>query len=135
VSDQQPYGQTPEPVPPGWYPADGGLRWWDGQQWTEHVQPASQYAPQYAHQYAGGPAGRTVVVTDARVSVAEVTVAWIVAVLSGFYMLPWAIAATRGKSNSGTIGLVNLLLGWTVVGWVVALVMACTPHRVTVVHT
>ena len=130
VSEQPPYGQTPEPVPPGWYQADGGLRWWDGHQWTEHVQPASSYASQY-----GGPPGRPVVVTDARVSVAEVTIAWIVAVLSGFYMLPWAIAATRGKSNSGTVGLVNLLLGWTVIGWVVALVMACTPHRVTVLQT
>lgn len=26
--------------------------------------------------------------------------------------------------------LVSLLLGWTVVGWIVALVMACTAHRV-----
>jgi hypothetical protein len=130
VSDQPPYGQLPEPVPPGWYQAGDGLRWWDGRQWTEHVQPAPSNAPLY-----GGSPGRPVVVTDARVSVAEVTIAWIVAVLSGFYMLPWAIAATRGKSNSATIGLVNLLLGWTVVGWVVALVMACTPHRVTVVQT
>jgi hypothetical protein len=126
VSTQQPYGSTPEPVPPGWYPVDGGLRWWDGSQWTEHAQPG---APD-----AGAP-GRGVVLTDARVNAAEVTIAWVVAVLTGFYMLPWAIAATRGKSNSGTIALVNFLLGWTVVGWVVALVMACTAHRVTYVQT
>jgi Superinfection immunity protein/Protein of unknown function (DUF2510) len=120
VSDQPPYGQTPEPVPPGWYQADGGLRWWDGHRWTEHVQPV---AP-----------GQPVVVTDARVNATEAIIAWIVAVFSGFYMLPWAVAATRGKSNSATIGLINLLLGWTVIGWVVALVMACTPHRVTVLQ-
>ena len=25
------------PPPPGWYPdAAGGVRWWDGQRWTEH---------------------------------------------------------------------------------------------------
>ena len=131
MSDQQPYGQTPEPAPPGWYPAEGGLRWWDGNRWTEHVQPT----PAYGSGPVGGPPGRTVVVSDAHVSVTEVTIAWIVAVLTGFYMLPWAVAATRGKSNSGTIGLINLLLGWTVIGWVVALVMACTPHRVTVVST
>jgi hypothetical protein len=45
-------------------------------------------------------------------------------------MLPWAIAATRGKSNQAAIGLLNLLLGWTLIGWVVALVMACQPHQV-----
>jgi uncharacterized RDD family membrane protein YckC len=34
-------------APPGWYPDPGaaagaapGLRWWDGTQWTDHVQPA-----------------------------------------------------------------------------------------------
>ena len=76
----------------------------------------------------------TVVVTDAHVSGVEVAFAWVLTVLTGGYLLPWAIAATRGKSNSGTIALVNLLLGWTVVGWVVALVMACTKHRVIAVR-
>jgi hypothetical protein len=41
------------------------------------------------------------------------------------YFLPWAIAATRRKSNTLPIALVDLLLGWTLVGWIVALVMAC----------
>jgi hypothetical protein len=27
-------------TPPGWYPdGQGGQRWWDGRQWTEHTQP------------------------------------------------------------------------------------------------
>ena len=27
-------------TPPGWYPdGQGGQRWWDGHQWTEHTQP------------------------------------------------------------------------------------------------
>lgn len=27
---------------PGWYPdQQGALRWWDGQQWTAHTQPAN----------------------------------------------------------------------------------------------
>lgn len=57
-------------------------------------------------------------------------IAWVLAVLSGFYMLPWAIAATRGRSNHGMIALLNFLLGWTFIGWVVALVMACQSHAV-----
>jgi hypothetical protein len=37
-------GRIPAP-PPGWYPepAGGGMRWWDGVQWTDarHIPPAS----------------------------------------------------------------------------------------------
>ena len=55
----------------------------------------------------------------------HVAVAWVVAVLSLGYMLPWAVAATRGRSNTLAIALVNLLVGWTFIGWVAALVMAC----------
>ena len=55
-------------------------------------------------------------------------VAWVVAVVSGGYFLPWALAVTRGKTNATTIGWVNFLLGWTIVGWVVALVMSLRPH-------
>ncbi len=54
--------------------------------------------------------------------------AWIIAIITLGYMLPWAIAATRGKSNSGAIGWLNLLLGWSVIGWIIALVMACGAH-------
>jgi hypothetical protein len=33
-------------VPPGWYPdGQGSQRWWDGTQWTEHVQPAAPQQP------------------------------------------------------------------------------------------
>jgi hypothetical protein len=52
-------------------------------------------------------------------------IAWVIAVLTFLYMLPWAVAVSRHKANHGAIALVNLLTGWTVVGWIAALVMAC----------
>jgi hypothetical protein len=50
-----------------------------------------------------------------------VTVSILAAVLTLGYMLPWMIAALRGKSNHWGIFVVNLLLGWTIIGWVIAL--------------
>lgn len=67
--------------------------------------------------------------TDQRTNTAEVVIAWILTILTALYFLPWAIAATRGKSNSGAIGLLNFLLGWTIIGWIIALVMACGAHQ------
>ena len=60
-----------------------------------------------------------------RPSGAHIAIAWLAAILSFLYFLPWAIAATRGRPNTGGVFLVNLLVGWTVVGWVIALVMSC----------
>lgn len=56
---------------------------------------------------------------------AHIVWAWIATVFTGMYMLPWAIAATRHKENTVTIALLNLFLGWSGVGWIVCLVMAC----------
>jgi hypothetical protein len=55
----------------------------------------------------------------------HIAIAWVFAVFSFGYFLPWAIAATRNKSNSLAIGLLNFLAGWTVIGWFASLVMAC----------
>ena len=38
------------------------------------------------------------------------------------YFLPWIIASLKGHVDRTAIGLLNLLLGWTFVFWVVALV-------------
>ena len=114
-------------TPSGWYPLNGEQRFWDGLRWTEHRAPAAVPAYRPAFQ-------APVIMTDARTNGAEVAVAWILTVLSLGYMLPWAIAATRGKSNSVAVGLVNFLLGWTFIGWIVALVMACTSHQVAFVQ-
>jgi hypothetical protein len=40
------------------------------------------------------------------------------------YMLPSIVGWRRHVVNIGSIVTVNLLLGWTLVGWVVALAMA-----------
>lgn len=44
----------------------------------------------------------------------------------GFYFLPAVVALGRKHKNRTSIFLVNLLLGWTLLFWVVALVWAFT---------
>ncbi len=70
------------------------------------------------------------IVTDRKDRPVSAVVAILVAILTGGYMLPWAIAAVRGTANSWTVFWVNFLLGWTVIGWIVALVMSIREHRV-----
>ncbi len=43
-----------------------------------------------------------------------------------FYFLPGIIASIRGHRQQLAIWIVDILLGWTFIGWVVALVWACT---------
>jgi len=40
------------------------------------------------------------------------------------YLLPWIIAASRKTRNRGTVAVLNVFLGWTFLGWVIALAMA-----------
>ncbi len=70
------------------------------------------------------------VITDRKSRPVSSLVAIVVAVVTAGYMLPWAIAAVRGNRNTWSVFWVNLLLGWTVLGWVVALVMSIREHRV-----
>lgn len=41
------------------------------------------------------------------------------------YFIPSIVAISRGMHNKGSIIVVNVFLGWTLIGWVVALAMAC----------
>ncbi|HKT69026.1 MAG TPA: superinfection immunity protein [Terriglobales bacterium] len=42
------------------------------------------------------------------------------------YFLPTIVALVRQKRNVVSILLLNLFLGWTLIGWIVALVWAST---------
>ncbi|WP_043642009.1 superinfection immunity protein [Nocardioides alkalitolerans] len=69
-------------------------------------------------------------VTDRQSRPISVTISIVLAIITLGYMLPWMIASMRGKSNAGGVFFVNLLVGWTIIGWIAALVMACTSHQV-----
>ena len=86
------------------------------------------------------PHGQTpsVATTTVRVPVgcAHIVIAWFLTAATFGYLLPWAVAATRHRSNAKAIALLTALTGWTGVGWFVALVMACwaEPAPVTVYY-
>lgn len=58
-------------------------------------------------------------------------VAIVVAVVTAGYMAPWAVAAVRDVRHWGVFWL-NLLLGWTIIGWIWALVLALRSQRLVV---
>lgn len=41
-------------------------------------------------------------------------------------MIPWFVALARGHNSSLSIFVLSFFLGWTCIGWVVALVWACS---------
>ena len=50
----------------------------------------------------------------------------LLAILLLSYFLPWIIALVRGHRNAAAIFVLNLFLGWSVLGWIIALVWAFT---------
>jgi hypothetical protein len=60
-------------------------------------------------------------------TVAPVVSVFALAVLIvGVYFIPLIVAIYRHHRNKLAIGILNILLGWTIVGWIAALVWACT---------
>jgi len=49
---------------------------------------------------------------------------WLTLLFLTLYFLPSLIAAIRRANHGFAIGLLNLLLGWTVIGWFAALIWA-----------
>lgn len=79
------------------------------------------------------PSDQTIVYVQAgrpfQTSTTVKVISVIAAILTGGYMLPWAIAAVRDLRSHVGVGMVNLLLGWTIVFWIVALVMSLRRKR------
>jgi hypothetical protein len=44
------------------------------------------------------------------------------------YLMPLAVAQSRRHRNRLAIGVTNVLVGWTVLGWFVAMIWACTAN-------
>jgi hypothetical protein len=70
------------------------------------------------------------IVTDKRARPISASISVVLTICTVGYFLPWMIAALRGKSNAWPIFWLNLLLGWTVLGWIAAFVLAVTAHQV-----
>jgi len=47
------------------------------------------------------------------------------------YFIPTIVAITRHVPNTGSVIVINLLLGWSLIGWVVALAMAVRSRPTT----
>jgi hypothetical protein len=43
----------------------------------------------------------------------------------GLYFVPVIVAVSRKVTNQGSVAVIHVFLGWTVIGWIVALAMAC----------
>jgi hypothetical protein len=56
----------------------------------------------------------------------------VLGILLAIYFLPWIIAANRNHHQVGAIAIIDVFLGWTFVGWVIALAMACSAVKVSV---
>lgn len=53
----------------------------------------------------------------------------LLAVVVALYFVPTIVASVRNHDNAVAITALNLLLGWTLVGWVAALVWSLTAKK------
>ena len=54
---------------------------------------------------------------------------FILLIILFFYFLPTIMASSRNHNNAGAIFALNLLFGWTFIGWAIAFIWACTDNR------
>ena len=59
---------------------------------------------------------------------------FIVLSLLAAYFLPWIVAIARNHHQRSAIALLNLLLGWTGLGWIAAIIWLATATPVKEDH-
>ena len=47
-------------------------------------------------------------------------------IIACLYFIPYGVARSRKHPSTTGIGLLNLVLGWTMIGWLVALILAAS---------
>jgi len=62
-----------------------------------------------------------IVILDAAATISGL---FILAIVLGLYFLPGILATARHAKNAAPVWVIDIFLGWTLVGWVVALAMA-----------
>lgn len=50
-------------------------------------------------------------------------------VIGALYFLPYIVAKKRKHQNAEAIGILNLLAGWTAIGWIIAIVWSATNSK------
>jgi hypothetical protein len=71
--------------------------------------------------------------TAATASTSALAVVPAIALIVVAYFFPLIVATARKVPNLGSVAVVNLFLGFTFLGWVVALAMACRSRPKTIV--
>jgi hypothetical protein len=80
--------------------------------------------------FAAKNASSCEVMTSVAVPTAATDVLGMLAIAAvSLYFLPSIVATGRHAPHWLTVFLLNLFLGWSFIGWVVAMVMACHPHH------
>ena len=64
----------------------------------------------------------------------EVALLIALAIALAFYFLPTIVASSRGHHSAGAVFVLNLIFGWTLLGWVVAFVWSFTNPTPVVVN-
>jgi hypothetical protein len=105
------------------------------------IEPANSKAQEYvgrairmseraqdSARYSGGSAGVSAgsVVVPVSFIAGRTLIAIAISVFTLGYMFPFGLALIRHKRNKAAIFFLNLFAGWTIIGWVVALVWAAT---------
>src|SRR5215207_5415054 len=58
----------------------------------------------------------------------------VVVIAAALYLLPTIVAAIRGARDLGSVAAVNILLGWSLVGWAVAWALALRDRPAAAQH-